>query len=591
MSIDDGGLVGPGARSRPRAGDRIGNYEVIGKLASGGMAELFVAKRVGLEGFQKVVVLKRILPHLAANPEFVEMFLAEARLAATLEHPNIVHVSDIGKEDGDFFFTMAYIHGKDLLAILRRCVTLRQRFPFPHAITIAQQICAGLHHAHEQVDWQGRPLGIVHRDVSPANVLVTWHGNVKVVDFGIAKAATQTGVTQVGVRKGKASYMSPEQCHARDVDRRTDIWAIGVVLFEITTMTRLFKADNELAIMHRIVTGSIPPPASIVPDYPPALAEIVMRCLAVDPDRRYPTAQALWRDLEVFAHEHRVSTSTDALGEYLRELYPPDAQRLPWTATAEQSDATGPQHVPGEAPTRVTTGGPIATPGSLHVAMTDPSVGDGIAGTTPGLPRPLRPTTLRVPPVGATMPVPIVDPRGWESGGTTDTEGPGQVTHSGVDEVAMPRRTGAGPVVALVAIAMAMTIGAAVWWAWPEAPPSAATPAPAPARKELTSAQILVLVNQPDPELALDHRRRHDLLDRLRRDPEAMAKVDARLQTRLDLLQANETAEPCSTFERALQAMEQDPSADDGGVLERAAVPAACPEVAERLEALRARVK
>ena len=187
------------------------------------------------------------------------------------------------------------------------------------------------------------------------------------------------------------------------------------------------------------------------------------------------------------------------------------------------------------------------------------------------------------------MPVPIVDPRGWESGGTTDTEGPGQVTHSGVEEGAMPRRSGAGPVVALVAIAMTATIGAAVWWAWPEPPPSAG--APEPAREPLTSAQVLVLVNQPDPELALDHARRHALLERLRADPEAAAKVDARLQTRLDLLQATETAEPCSTFERALQALERDPTADDAAVLARATTPAACPELADRLEALRARAK
>jgi serine/threonine protein kinase len=594
MSVDEGGFAGPGSRRRPRAGDRIGNYEVLGRLARGGMAELYVAKRVGLEGFQKVVVLKRILPHLAENPEFVEMFLAEARLAATLEHPNIVHVSDIGKDGGDFFFTMAYIHGKDLLAILRRCAMLRQRFPLSHAITVALQICAGLHHAHEQVDWQGRPLGIVHRDISPANVLVTWHGNVKVVDFGIAKAAAQTGVTQVGVRKGKASYMSPEQCRANDVDRRTDIWAIGVVLFEITTMTRLFKADNELAIMHRIVTGDVPMPHAIVPDYPPQLAQIVMRCLELDPARRYPTAQALRRDLETFAHDQRIATSTDGLGEFLRELYPPEAQQLPWTTSTEPEPAARPQPVGLELATRVT--GPVSAPSGTSDArlhpVTDPSaVHEPESVTTPGVPMPqARPTTQPAP--GRTMPVPVVDPRGWEAGGTTDTEGPGQVTHSGIDVVAVPRRQVA-PWVAVAAVAVASAVGGAAWVLWPPlpAPVSEASPSPEPSRDDLNAEQILVLVNQPNPELALDYRRRHDLLERLNGDPDARVNVDTTLQTRLDLLQAADAADPCLTFEEALQALERTAMPTDLGFLTRATSPPSCPDFEPRLQALRERLR
>jgi serine/threonine protein kinase len=648
MGADTRGLGDSGVRTRPRAGDLIGNYEIIGKLASGGMAELYVAKRVGLEGFQKVVVLKRILPHLAENPEFVEMFLSEARLAATLEHPNIVHVSDIGKEDGDFFFTMAYIHGKDLLAILRRSATLQQRFPLAHALTVAQGICAGLHYAHEQVDFQGRPLGIVHRDVSPANVLVTWHGNVKVVDFGIAKAATQTGVTQVGVRKGKASYMSPEQCRAKDIDRRADIWAIGVVLYEVTTMTRLFKADNELAIMHRIVTGDVPMPHTVVPDYPPQLAHIVMKCLDIDPNNRYPTAQALRRDLEAFAHDFRLPMSTDALGDYLRQLYPPQAQRLPWTTNAEMVAAASPQHVPSIAdrsqlalradanpqlalradailaPTRVTSSGPLQTsmtpagpggtdPAAMHASASlhgtsgaTSQYGHMVDGTSPG-----HASHASYQPaasgVHVTMPVPIpaqqiasgqvppVDPRSWESGGTTDTDGPGQVTQTGRDETGVAGRPVAAWITAAV-IGVVAAGGGVAWAVWPtgDATQQVATPddpeqEPPPAASEdrLRPDEILVLVDQRDPDLALDYERRHALLQRL---GNAGPAPDHALQHRLDLVQANAAPDPCKTFATALGEIEKAASADDIRYLERATAPSDCPDLATRLDALRAKL-
>jgi serine/threonine protein kinase len=328
------------ARTRESAPDRIGPYEVLGRLATGGMAELLLARRIGIEGFQKVVVLKRILPMFARNPEFVEMFLHEARLAATLEHPNIVQVFDIGKSDDDYYFAMAYLHGKDLLGILRELIRRSERLPVVHAIAIATGVAAGLHHAHEQVGFDGQPLGIVHRDVSPANAIVTYDGSIKLVDFGIAKAAASADITRVGVRKGKAAYMSPEQCRGDTLDPRADIWSLGVVLYEMLTMARLYRADTDLALMHRIVSQDVPPPSSLAPDVPPALEQIVMRCLSRDRELRYANALDLQHALEACARTLGLGPSAGALGSFVRGLFgsPP----LPWGARTPRRRGRGP---------------------------------------------------------------------------------------------------------------------------------------------------------------------------------------------------------------------------------------------------------
>ncbi|MBL4685199.1 MAG: serine/threonine protein kinase, partial [Nannocystaceae bacterium] len=312
------------------AGQRIGKYELISRLARGGMAELFVAKVTGLEGFQKIVALKRILPHLAGDAEFVEMFLAEARLAAALEHPNIVPVFDFGKAGNDYFFAMPYIHGKDLLAILRASQKKHVRLPLAQAIGIVVGISAGLHYTHDRVGYDGGALGIVHRDISPANVLVTFDGHIKVADFGIAKAAAQTSVTKIGVRKGKAAYMSPEQVRGQPVDRRSDIFSIGIVLWELLTMRRLFRGDDDLAIMHCIVSSAAPPPSSAVAGIPPVLDAIVAKCLEPNVELRYQTAKALLEDLQAFATAHGLTIAAGPLADYLETLF--DRPAPPWTS-------------------------------------------------------------------------------------------------------------------------------------------------------------------------------------------------------------------------------------------------------------------
>src|SRR5262245_46377720 len=251
------------------------------------MAELYLARTLGIEGFEKLVVLKRILPQYGSNASFVNMFLNEARLAATLHHPNIAQVYDIGLEDGDYFFAMEYVHGEDLDHMLIASDEQGVPLSMDAALTLVAGLCSGLNYAHEKMNAEGKPLGIVHRDVSPSNVLVSYDGAVKLVDFGIARAASRPGTTQGGL-KGKIAYMSPEQCRANaTLDRRTDIYAVGTLLYELTTGKLPFKGETEYQILNQIVNDDVPPPSTVVQDYPPQLERIVLKCLARDPVGRY----------------------------------------------------------------------------------------------------------------------------------------------------------------------------------------------------------------------------------------------------------------------------------------------------------------
>ncbi len=284
---------------------------------------MHLARAAGLEGFQKLLVLKRILPHLSADPDFVRMFLAEARLAAILDHPNVVQVFDIGRDANDYFFTMEYVYGETLQGILRDARQRNEPLPIEHAVTIGVGAALGLHYAHDRVGFDGMPLQLVHRDVSPTNVMVTYDGCVKVADFGIAKVTTRTDVTQAGIRKGKVPYMSPEQCVAGPLDRRSDVFALGIVLYECTTMMRLFDGDNEFGIMNRIVNGDFPPPSTRRAGYPRELEQIVLRALARDRDHRYASAGALAADLEQFARDRRLRATQAGLGEYMHARFAP----------------------------------------------------------------------------------------------------------------------------------------------------------------------------------------------------------------------------------------------------------------------------
>jgi serine/threonine protein kinase len=306
---------------RKGTASRLGSYEVLHRFAAGGMAELFLARSRGPEGFEKLVVLKKILPRLAGNERFVRLFLDEARLAASLEHPNIAHVFDLGRVDNDYFFAMEFVHGRDLRSVLHRTVNTKAPLPIEHAVHVARDVASALHYAHNKCGPDGKALGIVHRDVSPSNILISYEGAVKLLDFGVAKAATSTVKTRVGSLKGKASYMSPEQARGATVDPRSDIFSAGIVLWEMVTTRRLFRGENDFATIQQILSQTPPVPSTLRSDCPPELDIIILRALAQNPDDRYQNASELQADLEELARENKLYTSTLGLAAHLGVLF------------------------------------------------------------------------------------------------------------------------------------------------------------------------------------------------------------------------------------------------------------------------------
>ncbi len=307
------------ARSATRRLPRpFGRYTLVHRLATGGMAELYLALLKGDFGFEKLVAVKCVLPFFQDEPEFIAMLLDEARLAATLSHPNVVHVFDAGQVDGTYYLAMEYIEGGDLRTLLRRMVAYGERRPpLEHSLLIVTQVLAGLAHAHGKCDFDGSPLSIVHRDISPHNVLVTHSGDVKIVDFGIARGAMQLGErTKAGVLKGKAAYMAPEQAMGKPVDRRSDLFSVGVLLFELTTGSRLFKGESETETLWRVCYGELPSPKDLCPVYPRELEAIVTKALEREPARRYQSAREMLTDLESFAENARLSLSRPAFARW-----------------------------------------------------------------------------------------------------------------------------------------------------------------------------------------------------------------------------------------------------------------------------------
>ena len=337
-------MANPALRARFLApGDKLGKFELIRQIAVGGMAELYLARTMGIEGFEKLVVVKRILPQYIDNPSFVNMFLNEARLSATLHHPNITQVYDIGVEGGDYFFSMEYVHGEDLG---RLTVTAQENgvpVSLDCALTLVAGLCAGLHYAHEKAGPDGKPLNVVHRDVSPSNVLVSYDGAVKLVDFGIARAGSQPAATQGGL-KGKIAYMSPEQCRGKAVlDRRSDVFSIGSILYELTTGQLPFTDETEYGVLNQIVNNDVEPPSKLVPNYSPALEAIVLKALARDPAQRYRSALELQGHIEDFAHENRLRVSPLVLARLMSTLFP--ARLEEWDHARAQGAFFVEQHV------------------------------------------------------------------------------------------------------------------------------------------------------------------------------------------------------------------------------------------------------
>ncbi|HWE27781.1 MAG TPA: protein kinase [Polyangia bacterium] len=296
----------------------FGKYEVITHLASGGMADIFLSRARGIEGFEKLAVIKRIRQDRAFDKKMVDLFLDEARLAASLQHPNIVQVFEFGIVEGSYFLAMEYVHGEDVASVLKRMREMRTAIPIAEVLSIVVGVCQGLHYAHECVGHNGKHLGVVHRDVSPSNVLISYDGAVMITDFGIAKATGRSTQTTTGAVRGKLSYMSPEQCRGLTLDRRSDIFAIGTLLHELSTGKTLFNGTSDFEVMKRIVEDPIRPPSTEVPGYPNELDRIVLKALGRDPERRYATAREMQLDLEKFALEHKLPISSARLATFMQ---------------------------------------------------------------------------------------------------------------------------------------------------------------------------------------------------------------------------------------------------------------------------------
>src|SRR3954468_12939384 len=280
---------------------KFGNYLLLERIAVGGMAEVFVAKAFGVEGFERLLAIKKILPTMGEDVEFISMFVDEARIAVQLSHANIVQVLELGKHDENLYIAMEYISGRDLRQLIERFRKRQQPMPIPQACLIVAEVCEALDYAHRKRDASGRPLGIVHRDVSPQNVLVSFEGEVKLIDFGIAKAESRLQKTQAGILKGKFSYMSPEQVKGQALDGRSDVFACGILLWELVCGEKLFTGNSDYAVLDKVRMGLVPAPRSRNALLPEALEKVILKALATDPARRYQSASQLHDELARFA--------------------------------------------------------------------------------------------------------------------------------------------------------------------------------------------------------------------------------------------------------------------------------------------------
>ena len=293
----------------------FGRYRVDHVLARGGMGEVYLGRMEGAHGFERPIVIKVIRNDLVEDERLAMMFVDEARIAASLHHRNIVQIIDFDRFDSGVFLVTEHVDGCDLRQLLRE---LRSAPAYELAIAVLAELATGLHAAHEACDADGTSLQLVHRDVSPSNVLLGIHGDVKLTDFGVAKARSRSYHTVSGTIKGKAPYMSPEQILGGQLDRRSDVFSLGTLLFELTTRTRLYSGANNAMAMQQILAGTVPDPRERRADFPPALAQIVHKALAFDRDERYPTAQALVEDLDTLARVERWSLSPTRIAEAVR---------------------------------------------------------------------------------------------------------------------------------------------------------------------------------------------------------------------------------------------------------------------------------
>jgi serine/threonine protein kinase len=299
----------------------FGKYYLLELINVGGMAEVFKAKMFGVEGFEKIVAIKKILPEVAEDAEFIRMFIDEAKIAVRLQHPNVVQILELGKIDDSYFIAMELVNGKDLKTIRKRLKRVELLMPVEQSSYIISQVCDGLDYAHRKTDDKMNSLNIVHRDISPQNMIVSYEGTVKLIDFGIAKAKSKSTKTQAGMLKGKFSYMSPEQVSGQPIDRRSDIFSLGVVFFEMLTGKRLFLGKNDVETLEKIRKADVPPPSVFNSAVPPELDRIVLKALSKDREERYQWASEFSEDLKKFSFTTGNSFSRQDMMNFMSEFF------------------------------------------------------------------------------------------------------------------------------------------------------------------------------------------------------------------------------------------------------------------------------
>ncbi|MCP3098627.1 protein kinase [Myxococcus sp. K15C18031901] len=337
----------------------FGKYLLLERINVGGMAEVFIAKAFGVEGFERILAIKKILPTMAEDEEFITMFIDEARISVQLNHANIVHIHELGKHDDTYFIAMEYVAGRDVRTILERYRRRKEIMPTAQAVFVASKLCDGLDYAHRKKDARGQDLHIIHRDVSPQNVLISYEGEVKVIDFGIAKAANRSQKTQAGILKGKFGYMSPEQVRGMPIDRRSDIFAVGVLLYEMLTGEKLFVGESDFSTLEKVRNADVPLPREFNPNIPPGLEKVVLKALAREPEERYQWGSDLAEDLMRFLLAGDAIYSSKHLSSYMKEAFAEDmlreAEKMERYASIERPDqieASGITAIPRPAPAR-----------------------------------------------------------------------------------------------------------------------------------------------------------------------------------------------------------------------------------------------
>lgn len=296
---------------------------MLERISAGGMAEVYKAKQVGAEGFERPVAIKRILPHIARDPNFIAMFQAEAKLAVQLQHGNICQIYQLGRHEDSFYIALEYVDGRDVGTVLDLHQKQSRGVPLPQACYIISRACEGLDYAHNKKDNAGKPLNIIHRDISPPNLLISYEGEVKLIDFGLAKAVGSSIQTQAGIIKGKLAYMSPEQVRGGQLDGRSDVFALGIVFFELLTARRLFRRDSDLETFDAVRQCKIPKPSELNQAIPESLERVLLTALARNPDERYASAAAFHEALREFVLRERMTLRGDQLGEWMRKMFPP----------------------------------------------------------------------------------------------------------------------------------------------------------------------------------------------------------------------------------------------------------------------------